>query len=60
MEIKRNIFTLFEYTRELWNDYYNGHDNEFTIEELARIMELITGIKQAAEEIKEEIKNDVK
>ena len=39
MELKRTIFYIFETTRQLFNNYYNGHDDNFTDEELNEILE---------------------
>lgn len=50
-EIKRNIFYLFDIYRILFNKYYNGHDENFTAEEIEKIKEEL----QKAEELKKEL-----
>ena len=53
MELKRNIFNIFETTRRLFNEYYNGHDNNFTDEELNEILDKITELEEQLKELKQ-------
>ena len=53
MELKRNIFYIFETTRILFNNYYNGHDNNFTDEELNDILNKITELEEQLKELKQ-------
>ena len=53
MELKRNIFNIFETTRILFNNYYNGHDNNFTDEELNEILDKITELDERLTELKQ-------
>lgn len=53
MELKRNIFNIFETTRILFNNYYNGHDNNFTNEELNDILNKITELDEQLKELKQ-------
>ena len=53
MELKRNIFNSFETTSHLFNNYYNGHDNNFTDEELNEILDKITELEEQLKELKQ-------
>lgn len=53
MELKRTIFYIFETTRQLFNNYYNGHDNNFTDEELHKILDKITELEEQLKELKQ-------
>lgn len=53
MELKRTIFSIFETTRQLFNDYYNGHENNFTSEELNEISNKITELEKQLKELKQ-------
>ena len=53
MELKRAIFNIFEITRQLFNNYYNGHDNNFTDEELNELLDKITEIEEQLKELKQ-------
>ena len=53
MELKRIIFDIFETTRELFNNYYNGHDDNFTKEELNDIFNKITELEEQLNELKQ-------
>lgn len=64
MELKRTIFNIFETTRELFNNYYNGHDDNFTDEEINEISNKITELEKQLKELKqahcdETIKNEL-
>ena len=53
MELKRTVFYMFETTRELFNNYYNGHDDNFTNEELNEISNKITELEEQLKELKQ-------
>ena len=53
MELKRNIFNIFETTRQLFNNYYNGHDDNFTDGELNDIFDKITELEEQLKERKQ-------
>ena len=53
MELKRTIFNIFEITRKLFNNYYNGHDDNFTDEELNEILDKITELEEQLKELKQ-------
>ena len=53
MELKRTIFNIFETTRQLFNNYYNGHDDNFTDEELNEIFNKITELEEQLNELKQ-------
>ena len=53
MELKKNIFNIFEITRILFNNYYNGHDDNFTDEELNEILDKITELDEQLKELKQ-------
>lgn len=53
MELKRNIFYIFETTRQLFNNYYNGHDDNFTDKELNEILDKITELEKQLKELKQ-------
>lgn len=53
MELKRTIFNIFETTRQLFNNYYNGHENDFTDEEINEISNKITELEEQLKELKQ-------
>ena len=53
MELKRTIFYIFETTRQLFNNYYNGHDDNFTDKELNEILDKITELEEQLNELKQ-------
>ena len=53
MELKRTIFYIFETTRQLFNNYYNEHDNNFTDEELNELLDNITELEEQLKELKQ-------
>ena len=53
MELKRTIFNIFEITRKLFNNYYNGHDDNFTKEELNELLDKITELEEQLKELKQ-------
>lgn len=53
MELKRTIFYIFETTRILFNDYYNGHGNKFSADELKDIESKIEELEKQLNELKE-------
>ena len=53
MELKRSIFYIFETTRQLFNNYYNGHGNNFTAEELNDIFNKIIELGEQLKELKQ-------
>lgn len=53
MELKRTIFDIFETTRQLFNNYYNGHDDNFTNKELNEISNKITELEKQLKELKQ-------
>ena len=44
---------MFETTRQLFNNYYNGHDDNFTDEELNEILDKITELEEQLKELKQ-------
>ena len=55
LEIKRIIFDLFDYSRELYNVFYRT-DKEYTEEDLQVIEDNINIMENKIKEIKEELK----
>lgn len=53
MELKRTIFYIFETTRKLFNNYYNGHDDNFTDKELNDVLNKITELEEQLKELKQ-------
>lgn len=53
MEIKRIIFSIFEITRQLFNNYYNGHGDNFTNKELNDIFNKIIELEEQLKELKQ-------
>ena len=53
MELKRNIFNIFGITNQLFNNYYNGHDDNFTNKELNEILDKITELEEQLKELKQ-------
>jgi hypothetical protein len=48
--LKNEIFDIFENSRELFNDYYNGK-KEYTQEDYKRIYEIMKNLKEDIKEI---------
>lgn len=57
MNIKREMFYVYEFGRILFNDYYNGHDEEFTKDELDDIKHLLEMVEKYVEKTREEIED---
>ena len=55
MNLKRLLFELFEHTINLFNNYYNGHIDDFTIDEIRLIKNEINDINILIDEIVEEV-----
>ena len=55
MNIKREIFDLYDYARVLFNQLYNGHDNNYTDTEIALLENVIKAIENNIDNIKEEL-----
>ena len=53
MELKRAIFYIFDTTRILFNDYYNGHGDRFSADELKDIKSKIEELEKQLNELKE-------
>lgn len=53
MELTRTIFYMFETTRQLFNNYYNGHDDNFTDKELNEILDKITELEEQLNDLKQ-------
>ena len=60
MELKRTIFNIFETTRQLFNNYYNGHDDNFTDEELNELLDKITELEEQLKELKQAHNEELK
>lgn len=54
MNIKSELFSLFDYARELYNVYYRS-DKDFNEEDLKTIQEYIKLIEENIKEVKEMI-----
>lgn len=54
MNIKSELFSLFDYARELYNVYYRS-DKDFNDEDLKTIQEYIKLIEENIKEVKEMI-----
>lgn len=52
-DIKRNIFDLFSFARILFNEYYNGFDQDYRNDDRNVIQSLINQIEKDIENIKE-------
>lgn len=52
-QTKNTIFDMFEYSRELFNDYYNGFNNNYESEDITRIKLLLENIEEDIKNIKE-------
>lgn len=52
-QTKRIIFDLFEYSRELFNNYYNGFENNYDADNINKIKQIIEEIEKDTKEIKE-------
>lgn len=55
MNIKREIFDLFDYNRQLFNDYYNGFEGSYTEQDIQTISAIINNIEHNIKNIREEI-----
>ena len=55
MNLKRLLFHLFEHTINLFNNYYNGHLDNFSIDEIRLIKNEINDINILIDEIVEEV-----
>lgn len=55
LEIKREIFDLYENARSLFNDFYNGHEGTYTEHDISSIETIISFIENNIDNIKEEI-----
>lgn len=53
--IKNELFNIFDLSRFLFNDYYNGHDYDYTEEEITTIKHIINSIESKCKDIKEEL-----
>ena len=60
MELKRTIFYIFETTRQLFNKYYNGHDDNFIDKELNDILDKITELEEQLKELKQAHNEELK
>ena len=49
-QLKREIFSVFENARVLFNDYYNGKEN-FSKEDLEKLDDIMYDLKQEIKEI---------
>ena len=58
MQLKRELFDLFENARILFNDYYRI-DRDFNEEDLKAIEKLMELVDYDSKEIKEMIKNEL-
>lgn len=47
------MFYIFETTRQLFNNYYNGHGNNFTDEELNEILNKTAELEEQLKELKQ-------
>lgn len=56
-EVKRLIFDMFENTRILFNDYYNGKE-DYTEDDIDKINVLLRATKEDIENIESEITNE--
>lgn len=54
--VKQNIFTIFDTTRVLFNNFYNGHFDNYSDIEIKAIVNMLKVIENNVNEIKEEIK----
>lgn len=52
-DIKRNIFDLFLFARILFNEYYDGFDQDYRNDDRNVIQSLINQIEKDIENIKE-------
>lgn len=55
MNLKRLLFELYEHTINLFNNYYNGHLDNFSIDEIRLIKNEINDINILIDEIVEEV-----
>lgn len=55
MNLKRLLFELFEHTINLFNNYYNDHLDNFSIDEIRLIKNEINDINILIDEIVEEV-----
>lgn len=49
------IFGIYEDTRKLWNNYYNGHNDTYNQEEIEDIKEIIENLEECLKQLKEEV-----
>lgn len=54
IEIKRNIYNVYDIARILWNNYYNGKE-EYTKNDLKGIKYIITSLDVTIKELKESV-----
>ena len=54
--VKQNIFTIFDTARVLFNNFYNGHFDNYSDIEIKAIVNMLKVIENNVNEIKEEIK----
>lgn len=54
--IKQNIFSIFDTSRVLFNNFYNGHLDNYNDMEIIAITNMLKVIENNINEIKEEIK----
>lgn len=52
-QTKNIIFDLFDYTRMLYNDYYNGFNNNYDEEDIKRIKFILEKIEEDLKNVKE-------
>ncbi len=58
IELKRNVFLLYDNARILFNDYYNkcwNSKEDYTEEDIKRILELFERIETNIKDFKEEL-----
>ena len=55
LNLKNEIFDMFESARILFNDYYNGK-NEYKDKDIRAIYDLITSLQMNIDEVKDMIK----
>lgn len=49
------LFGIYEDARKLFNNYYNGHDDKYTQEEIEDIKEIIKDLEECLKHLKEEV-----
>lgn len=55
LEIKRQIFDIFENARVLFNGYYNGFDHSYDDEDAQRIKAMLDNMEYDIKELKGEL-----